>query len=78
MNWVPNEVSMNNRIEINSQICHGKPVIRGTRVMVSTILGALGAGDSVEDLLKDYSNITLEDVQAAIAFGGELSRFELH
>ena len=67
---------MDNRIEIDSQICHGKPVIRGTRVLVSTILGALGAGDSTDDVLKDYSNITLEDVQAAISFGGELSRFE--
>jgi uncharacterized protein (DUF433 family) len=67
---------MDNRIEINSQICHGKPVIRGTRVLVSTILGALGAGDSTDDVLKDYSNITLEDVQAAISFGGELSRLE--
>ncbi len=67
---------MNNRIEINSQICHGKPVIRGTRVPVSTILGALGAGDSTEEVLADYPNITLEDIQAALAFGGELSRFE--
>ena len=67
---------MNNRIQINSQICHGKPVIRGTRVLVSTILGALGAGDSTEAVLADYPNITLEDIQAALAFGGELSRFE--
>ena len=67
---------MNDRIEINPQICHGKPVIRGTRVLVSAILGALGAGDSTQDVLEDYANITLEDIQAAIAFGGELSRFE--
>ncbi len=67
---------MNNRIQINPQICHGKPVIRGTRVLVSAILGALGAGDSTEDVLADYPNITLEDVQAALAFGGELSGFE--
>ncbi|MCH8215799.1 MAG: DUF433 domain-containing protein, partial [Planctomycetes bacterium] len=37
---------------------------------------ALGAGDSTEDVLADYPNITLEDVQAALAFGGELSGFE--
>ena len=67
---------MNERIQINPQICHGNPVIRGTRVLVSAILGALGAGDSTEDVLTDYPNITLEDVQAALAFGGELSRFE--
>lgn len=67
---------MNERIEINPQICHGKPVIRGTRVLVSTILGALGAGDSNETILQDYPNIKLEDIRAALAFAGELSRFE--
>jgi len=67
---------MDNRIEINAQVCHGKPVIRGTRVLVSAILGALGAGDSTDEVLADYPNITLVDVQAALAFGGELSRFE--
>jgi uncharacterized protein (DUF433 family) len=68
---------MNQKIEINPKICHGKPVIRGTRVMVCTILGALGAGDSIEDILEDYPNITREDIRAALAFAGELSGFEV-
>jgi uncharacterized protein (DUF433 family) len=67
---------MNSRIEINATICHGKPVVRGTRVLVSTVLGALGAGDSVEAILEDYPNISRDDIQAALSFGGELSRFE--
>jgi uncharacterized protein (DUF433 family) len=68
--------TMNERIEVSPKICHGKPVIRGTRVMVCTILGALGAGDSIEEVLEDYPNITPEDVRAALAFAGELSGFE--
>ncbi|MCF8106815.1 MAG: DUF433 domain-containing protein [Desulfohalobiaceae bacterium] len=67
---------MNNRISINSNICHGKPVIKGTRVLVANILSALGSGDSIEDILTDYPNISYEDVLAAISFGAELSRFE--
>ena len=67
---------MNNRIQIDPNICHGKPVIRGTRVLVSTILGALGAGDSPEQVLEDYPNITLEDLRAALTFAGYLSRYE--
>jgi uncharacterized protein (DUF433 family) len=67
---------MNERIQIDAKICHGKPVIRGTRVLVSTILGALAGGDSVEEVLEDYPGITEEDVRAALAFAGELSRFE--
>jgi len=49
-------------------------MIRGTRVLVSTILGALGAGDSIEDVLADYPNITMEDIRTAFHFfveGGE-------
>ncbi len=67
---------MNSRISITPDVCHGKPVIRGTRVMVATILGALAAGDSTETVLADYPNITREDIQAALEFAGELSRFE--
>jgi len=67
---------LDSHIEINPNICHGKPVIRGTRVLVSTILGALGAGDSIETVLEDYPNITAEDLRAALAFAGDLSRFE--
>jgi uncharacterized protein (DUF433 family) len=68
--------NLHNRIKIDPNICHGKPVIQGTRVLVSTILGALGAGDSIEQVLEDYPNITEEDIRAALAFAGELSRFE--
>ncbi len=58
---------MNSRIEINPAICHGKPVVRGTRVLVSTVLGALGAGDSIETILEGYPNISREDIQAVLS-----------
>jgi len=67
---------MNERIRIDPQVCHGKPVIRGTRLLVSTILGALAGGDSIEEVLEDYPNITQDDVRAALESAGELSRFE--
>ena len=67
---------MNSRIEINPLICHGKPVIRGTRVMVANILGALGAGDSIETVLADYPGVTKDDVQAALTWAGQLAQFE--
>ena len=66
------------RIQIDPAVCHGKPTIRGTRVLVSTLLGALAAGDTVEALLEDYPNIRREDIQAALEFGSELSRYEEH
>ena len=67
---------MHERIELNPMVCHGKPVIKGTRVMVSTILGALAASDTVEMILEDYPNIEREDINAALTFASELSQFE--
>ena len=67
---------MNERISINPQICHGKPVISGTRVLVSNILGALAGGDTFEEILEDYPSISREDILAALQFASELSNFE--
>lgn len=57
---------MDKRIQIDPAICHGKPVIRGTRVLVSTLLGALSGGDSIEAVLEDYPSVTREDVSATL------------
>ena len=65
------------RISISPDVCHGKPVIKGTRVLVANILGSLGSGESVEEVLEDYPGLTREDVLAALQFGGELSQFEV-
>ncbi len=67
---------MDEKIAIDPTICHGKPVIRGTRVLVANILGALSGGDSIEMVLEDYPSITRDDVLAALAFGGELMQFQ--
>jgi uncharacterized protein (DUF433 family) len=67
---------VHNRISVNPQICHGQPVIAGTRIPVSQILSAMGSGESVEALLKNYPSLTAHDIKAAIAFGGELAKFE--
>ena len=69
---------MNYRISISPNICHGKPVIKGTRVLVSNILGALSSGETIEQIIEDYPNITKEDIYAALEFGSELSNFETH
>ena len=47
---------MNERIAIDPKICHGKPVIRGTRTPVTVILNALAGGDSFETLQREYSD----------------------
>jgi uncharacterized protein (DUF433 family) len=67
---------MHERISLDPMVCHGKPVIKGTRAMVSSILGALAGGDSTEMILEDYPSISRQDIAAALAFASELSQFE--
>lgn len=69
---------MNDRVDINPLICHGKPIIKGTRIPVSLILGALASGDSNEILLEDYPTLTQEDIAAALDYASSLSNFEEH
>jgi len=63
---------MQNRIEVNPEVCHGKPVIRNTRIMVRNILGSLVGGDSIGDILRNYPELTYEDIEAAVAYTIEL------
>jgi uncharacterized protein (DUF433 family) len=62
---------MEDRISIDPRVCHGRPVIRGTRVPVAIIVGSLAGGMSFEDIEAEY-DVTREDIQAALAFAGAL------
>jgi uncharacterized protein (DUF433 family) len=64
------------RISINPNLCHGKPVIKNTRVLVSNILADLAAGLSYEEIIENYPNVTPDDIQAALEFGSQLAQFE--
>ena len=56
------------RITINPEICHGKPVIRGLRYPVESILEYLAAGDSFEDVLREFPDLEREDLLACLEF----------
>lgn len=56
------------RIIIDPKICSGKPVIRGTRIMVKNILGLVAAGYDLKKILECYPQITKADVQAALLY----------
>lgn len=62
------------RISIDPNVCHGKPCIKGTRIMVWIIVDYLANGDSVEEVLVAYPSLTREDVQAALAYAAEMTR----
>ena len=60
--------SLLSRVTIDPNVCHGKPVIRGLRYPVESMLEYLAAGDSVEDLLAEFPDIEREDLLACLEF----------
>ena len=66
---------MDERIVIDPEIQHGKPVIRGTRVPIARIVGGLAGGMSKEEVMREYE-VTEEDIWAALSYAAELIEAE--
>jgi|UniRef100_A0A7C4TVK8 uncharacterized protein (DUF433 family) len=64
------------RIEINPDILVGKPIIKGTRISVEFILELLANGWDTEKILKNYPQLTKEDILAAIEYSLEILKEE--
>ena len=60
------------RIEVNPEISGGKPVIRGTRIMVRNILGMVAGGYTVDKILSAYPDLTRDDVNAALEYAAQV------
>ena len=59
---------LDGRITIDPQICNGKPTIRATRIAAQTILEFLGAGESEQEILRQYPSLDLGDIRACLRF----------
>ena len=64
------------RILIDPRVCHGRPCIKGTRIMVSIILDYLTAGESEAEILRQYPALKPEDLRAALGYAAWLAREE--
>jgi len=56
------------RITIDPNICHGKPVVRGLRYPVEVLLEYLSSGETIEELIKEFSDLEREDFLACIEY----------
>lgn len=69
MNW-------QERIVSDPAVLVGKPVIKGTRLAVEFIIDLLAQGWSEDELLRNYSGLTHEDIQACLSYASEILRTE--
>jgi uncharacterized protein (DUF433 family) len=63
------------RIVVNPEVRFGKPVIKGTRVDVETVISALGAGMPVDEVMREY-DLEREDILAALQYAAHILSLE--
>jgi uncharacterized protein (DUF433 family) len=64
---------MNNRVAIDTNICHGQACIKGTRIPVHQIIRMLANGDKIEELLEEYPSLTTADIYACLDYAASLA-----
>lgn len=64
------------RITIDPDINHGKPVIRGLRYPVENMLELFSSGMSIEEILADYEDLVREDLLAVLEYATRLSQIK--
>jgi uncharacterized protein (DUF433 family) len=62
------------RVSVDPNVAGGKPCIRGTRIYVATILDGMAEGLTPEQVIDHYPQLKLDDIRAALVYGGELAQ----
>jgi len=70
-------IEWKNYIVSTPDVLKGKPRIDGTRIPVSLILGYLAAGNTMEEVLMEFPDLTQEQIKACLDYARELSEFEV-
>ncbi len=65
-------------VTIDPAVSHGKPCVRGTRILVTTVLDSLASGDTEAAIMAEYPSLTTEGIRGAVAYGSWLARQEVH
>ena len=64
-------------VVIDSEIHHGEPCIKGTRVPVAVIVGSIADGMTIEDVIKEYPQLEQESVRAALSYAADVVRQDI-
>lgn len=64
------------RIALDPAVLTGKPTIKGTRIAVEFVVDLLARGWTTEDILREYDHLSIDDIQACLAYASELLQSE--
>lgn len=66
------------RITFDPEIMSGRACIRGMRIPVSTVVGKIAHGATVDEVLEDYPDLEAEDIQQALEYAAWLAQEAIH
>ncbi len=69
-------VEINDHIVADSEICHGKPTFKGTRILVSDVVELIAAGEGVGKILEEYPSLTKKMVEESLDYAAKLVKGE--
>ena len=61
------------RISINPKVCHGQACIKGTRIPIHQVIHTLANGDTIEELLEEYTSLEREDILTCLDYAASLA-----
>ena len=64
-------IEINEYIVADTEICGGTPTFKGTRIMVWQVLEMLQGGETIEEILVDYTTLTKAHINAALSFAAQ-------
>ncbi len=68
----PSDSAICEKIRIDPAICNGRPIVKGTRITVQSILEFLAAGDSIDDILGEFPQLRRSDIDACLGFASRI------
>ncbi len=68
----PSDSAVCEKIRIDPAICNGRPIVKGTRITVQSILEFLAAGDSIDDILGEFPQLSRSDIDACLGFASRI------
>ena len=65
-------VEIGQHLVVDPEVCHGRMTFKGTRVWVEAVLADIEKGESVDDVLRNWPELSREAVEEALHLAGEL------
>ena len=71
------QVNWKDHIVSTPDVLRGKPRIKGTRIPVSLVLGYLASGRTFDEIIKEFPDLTKDQIAACLDYARDLSEFEV-